>query len=104
MKKITLLVASIFVFGGSVANATEKIVFSVETKSPADFRNAEPIVFTERGIEFFIFPDGQLDFNTHPSAGSSDGMYYKASKKNGINKCSIAYRNNFKIVLAVAPK
>ena len=57
MKKITLLVASIFVFGGSVANATEKIVFSVETKSPADFRNAEPIVFTERGIEFFIFPD-----------------------------------------------
>ena len=86
MKKITLLVASIFLLGGSIEKKKKKIVFSVERKSPADFINAEPIVFTERGIEFFIFPDGQLDFNTHPSAGSSDGMYYKASKKNGINK------------------
>jgi hypothetical protein len=86
MKKITLLVASIFVFGGSVANATEKIDFSVERRSPVDFRNADPIVFTERGIEFFIFPDGQFDFNTRPSTGSTGGMYYKAGKKNGRNK------------------
>lgn len=86
MKKITLLVASIFVFGGSVVNAAEKIDFSVERRSPVDFRNADPIVFTERGIEFFIFPDGQFDFNTRPSAGSTDGMYYKSGKKNGVNK------------------
>jgi len=86
MKKITLLVASIFVFGGSVANAAEKIDFSVERRSPVDFRNADPIVFTERGIEFFIFPDGQFDFNTRPSTGSTGGMYYKAGKKNGRNK------------------
>ncbi|MFV8347236.1 hypothetical protein [Flavobacterium sp. ZB4P13] len=86
MKKITLLVASIFVFGGSVVNAAEKIDFSVERRSPVDFRNADPIVFTERGIEFFIFPDGQFDFNTRPSTGSTDGMYYKSGKKNGVNK------------------
>lgn len=84
MKKITLLVTSIFVFGGSIANAAEKIDFSVERRSPADFRNAEPIVFIERGIEFFIFPDGQLDFNTRPA---NDGdMYYRSNFKGGTNR------------------
>ncbi|MGO4904828.1 hypothetical protein [Flavobacterium sp. W20_MBD1_R3] len=84
MKKITLLVASIFVFGGSTANAAEKIAFSVERRSPVDLREANPIVFTERGIEFFVFPDGQLDFNTRPTTGRD--MYYKSSRKNGVNK------------------
>lgn len=84
MKKITFLVASIFVLGGSVVNAAEKIDFSVERRSPVDFRNADPIVFTERGIEFFVFPDGQLDFNTRPTTGRD--MYYKSSRKNGVNK------------------
>ena len=92
MKKITLLVASIFLFGGIVANAADRN----NKRSPVDFRNADPIVFTERGIEFFIFPDGQFDFNTRPSTGSTGGMYYKAGKKNGMNKTYGApanYRN-----------
>jgi hypothetical protein len=84
MKKITLLVASIFVFGGSIANATEKIDFFVERRSPVDFRNADPIVFTERGIEFYVFPDGQLDFNTRPT--TSGDIYYRSKVKNGVNK------------------
>ncbi|MFV8324442.1 hypothetical protein [Flavobacterium sp. ZS1P14] len=84
MKKITLLVASIFLIGGGVANAAEKNNFSLERRSPVDFRNAEPIVFTERGIEFFVFPDGQFDFNTRPSTGSD--MYCKSNRRGGINK------------------
>jgi hypothetical protein len=84
MKKITFLVASIFLIGGGVANATEKINFSHERKFPVDFRNAEPIVFTERGIEFFVFPDGQFDFNTHLSTGSD--MYYKSTRTSAVNK------------------
>jgi hypothetical protein len=83
MKKITLLVASILLFGGGVANATEKNNFSHERRLPVDFRNAEPIVFTERGVEFFVFPDGQFDFNTRPSNG---GMYYKPSRRNIVNR------------------
>ena len=79
MKKITLLVASIFLFGGIVANATERD----HRRSPVDFRNAEPIVFMERGVEFFIFPDGQFDFNTRPSTGD---MYYKQSRGKAVNK------------------
>ena len=79
MKKITLLVASIFLIGSGVANATEKN----NRKSPVDFRNADPIVFTERGVEFYVFPDGQFDFNTRPSNGD---MYYKSGRRNGPNK------------------
>ncbi len=84
MKKITLLVASIFLLGGGAANAAEKIAFSVETKSPVDFRNPEPIVFIERGIEFFIFPDGQLDFNTRPSKGGE--QYYQTNSRGDVNR------------------
>ncbi|WP_395049263.1 hypothetical protein [Flavobacterium sp.] len=79
MKKITLLVASIFLIGSGVANATEKN----DRRSPVDFRNADPIVFTERGVEFYVFPDGQFDFNTRPS---TDDMYYKSGRRNGPNK------------------
>jgi len=78
MKKITLLVASIFLFGGIVANAAERN----HRKSPVDFSNAEPIVFTERGVEFFIFADGQLDFNTRPSKSK---MYNKSGRRNVVN-------------------
>jgi hypothetical protein len=79
MKKITLLVASIFLFGGIVAYATEKN----NRRPPVDFRNADPIVFSERGVEFFIFPDGQFDFNTRPSTGD---IYYKQGRSNSVNK------------------
>jgi hypothetical protein len=33
--------------------------------------DAEPVVFTERGVEFFVFADGQFDFNTRPAVGTS---------------------------------
>ena len=53
-------------------------------KSPVDFRNADPIVFVERGVEFYIFPDGQFDFNTSPSNGE---MYYKSGRRtSAVNK------------------
>jgi hypothetical protein len=80
MKKITLLVASIFLIGSGVANATERNI----TKSPVDFRNADPIVFSERGVEFYVFADGQFDFNTTPSNGD---MYYKQGRRtSAVNK------------------
>ena len=80
MKKITLLVASIFLMGGIVANAADRN----DRRSPVDFRNADPIVFTERGVEFFIFPDGQFDFNTRPSTGD---IYYKQGRRtSAVNK------------------
>lgn len=77
MKKITLLVASLLLVG-SMAHASENPVFSdTNDKGPrhtVDYRNAEPIVFLERGIEFYIFPDGQFDFNTRPSGPRRAGV------------------------------
>ena len=87
MKKITLLVASIFLMGGIVAHAADRN----DRRSPVDFRNADPIVFTERGVEFYIFADGQFDFNTRPS---NDDVYYKSGRRNGQNK-SYGTRENY---------
>ena len=83
MKKITLLVASIFLFGGGITNATANNTFSHEKRWPVDFRNADPIVFTERGVEFFIFPDGQFDFNTRPSNSRMD---YRPNGRRMVNR------------------
>ena len=85
MKKITFLVASILLFGGNVANASEKNSFSHENSRTVNFRNPEPIVFTERGVEFFVFPDGQFDFNTRPLTGGRNA-YYKAERINAVNR------------------
>ena len=82
MKKITLLVASIFLVG-SVAKASEIINFSDNDRFPIDFRDADPIEFTERGIAFYVFPDGQFDFNTTPSNGD---IYYKPGRSSAVNK------------------
>ena len=70
MRKITLLVASTILVG-SMAFASENPVFSDNNgRNPrhyVDYRNAEPIMFMERGIEFYVFPNGEFDFNTRPS-------------------------------------
>ena len=94
MKKITLLVASIFLLGGGAANAAEKIAFSVEKKSSVDYKRAKPIVFIERGVEFFLFPDGQLDFNARPTTGRD--MYYNSNSRGDANRTYVAanpYKN-----------
>jgi hypothetical protein len=67
MKKITqVLVAFTILFGFGMAEASEKRVFDDVGRRfrPVDYRNAEPIVFMERGIEFYVFPNGEFDFNT----------------------------------------
>lgn len=94
MKKITLLVASIFVLGGGIATATAATTSSIGGKSIIDFNNEDPIVFVERGIEFYVFPDGQIDFNTRPDA--KGGMYYRTSPSRGTNKTYGAPMNNRK--------
>lgn len=82
MKTITLFVASVFLMGSSV-KASEKIDF--EVRYPVAVAEAEPIVFTERGIEFFVFADGQIDFNTVPTVGTDDGYYYRKGRRGQVN-------------------
>ncbi|MEL1248812.1 hypothetical protein [Flavobacterium helocola] len=70
MKKITLLVVASILLVGNLALASENPVFSDNTNRRGyyiDYRDAEPIIFRERGIEFMLFPNGEFDFNTRPS-------------------------------------
>ena len=79
MKKITLLVASILLVG-SVANASEIIKTSDEEKRTR-FSFDDPISFTERGIEFFVFSNGEFDFNTRPEDSQGDYYFKTAGKR-----------------------
>lgn len=68
MKKITqVLVIAVLALGLHTAKASDKKVFEDARERnypPVDYRYAEPIVFMERGIEFYVFPNGEFDFNT----------------------------------------
>ena len=80
MKKITLLVATVLLVG-NVVNATEvNNTFGEERRARYSFD--EPISFVERGIEFFVFPNGDFDFNTRPQ-DSQGGYFYKTAGKRG---------------------
>lgn len=70
MKKITLLVASVLLVV-NVANAQRNDRCSFD----------EPISFTERGIEFFVFPNGDFDFNTRPNDSHGEFYFRGAGKK-----------------------
>lgn len=81
MKKITLLVASLLLMSNGTI-ASEKNVFDATDEGYrfiTDYRDADPIVFQERGIEFFIFLDGQFDFNTQATIS---GPRYRAENMN----------------------
>ncbi|MBP8157310.1 MAG: hypothetical protein KAX93_02940 [Flavobacterium sp.] len=79
MKKITLLVATVLLVG-NVVNATEVNKTSAEERTRYSFD--EPISFVERGIEFFVFPNGDFDFNTRPQDSEGD-YYYRTAGKRG---------------------
>ena len=57
------------------------------------YRDAQPIVFVERGVEFLIFPDGSFDFNTN-----HDGFYSRStlSRRSSINTTYGTYGNRVK--------
>ncbi|MFN7045030.1 MAG: hypothetical protein ACK4M1_07510 [Flavobacterium sp.] len=81
MKKITLLVVASILLVGNMALASENPIFSDNTNRRGyyiDYRDAEPIIFRERGIEFMLFPNGEFDFNTRPS-----GPRYHVNGTNG---------------------
>ncbi len=77
-KKITLFVASLML----VANATKASTLINDATKKLEFKTRfnhnEPIEFNERGIQFYVFPNGEFDFNTQ-NENSQGGMYYKTA-------------------------
>lgn len=75
MKTITLFAACLLL------TLTE--VTANETRANLAFENEEPISFFERGIEFFVFPNGEFDFNTRPTDTQEGNYYYRTAGKRG---------------------
>ena len=84
MKTITLLVASIMLVT-NVAVALELTTIT-DDFTTTRFSFDEPISFNERGIVFFVFPNGEFDFNTRPDDSNGDYNYRKAGRKTS-EKC-----------------
>ncbi len=75
MKKITI--ATVFVLVAAMANANNFQRFGTSTNR---IFNEEPISFVERGIEFFVFANGEFDFNTQQS--TAGGNFYRGPRQN----------------------
>lgn len=77
MKKGILLLVTMFLMVSTAeANNREK---NNSRMGYSSIYNAEPIQFMERGIKFYVFLDGEFDFNTRP--GNYHGAYFKKGKK-----------------------
>jgi len=62
MKKSVFIIALFFI---AFVHANEIQIFKNNTNTYYHY-NSNPLKFIERGIEFFVFPNGEFDFNTHP--------------------------------------
>ena len=89
MKKITLLVASVLLCG-NLANASAIINYSDENNK-FEFGQNAPIEFIERGITFYVFPNGEFDFNT---AQTTDSGYYFRRGENTSGRRNFVPENN----------
>ncbi|MFD0862296.1 hypothetical protein ACFQ1M_08740 [Sungkyunkwania multivorans] len=78
MKKISLLMTAMLLVV-TAAQASEKISNTDLTLDGLTFRYyAQPIQFVERGVTFYVFPNGEFDFNTHATT-------YRRGRRGGIN-------------------
>ena len=93
MKKLVLLFTGLLI-GLTTVTAAEKIESASKGEDLTSNRYSnytQPIQFTERGVEFLIFPDGTFDFNTHIEDNhydnDYDNEYYRKSntKRRSIN-------------------
>ena len=80
--------------------ATNVTVASELTTITDDFTTTrfsfdEPISFNERGIEFFVFANGEFDFNTRPDDSDGDYNYRKAGQKSSEQRTN----NNFGVLI-----
>lgn len=79
MKKITflLVLAGMLYTSVSVAQDAARGI-----RNQGWIKSNEPIVFMERGIEFYVFADGSFDFNTRPN-DTHRTFYFRGAGKRG---------------------
>ena len=77
--KITLLATGLLLFSdGLWASKTSSFdANSQNSRFVSNYGDINPIEFVERGVAFYVFLDGEFDFNTQPNAS-----FYKNSNEN----------------------
>ncbi len=83
MKKLVLLLTGALITLTTVTAAEKITANQGEDLITNRYRNAEPILFVERGVEFLIFFDGSFDFNTNLEYTSDDVYYKKNTRRRG---------------------
>ncbi|MFN3639839.1 MAG: hypothetical protein ACK4UK_02880 [Flavobacterium sp.] len=78
MKKITLL-AIIFLTGSWVHAQVSTHQDSQRRSALTNFNHNEPFVFMERDIEFYVFQNGDFDFNTRPFDSQSSIIFRRGN-------------------------
>ncbi len=74
MKKLVLLFTGLLI-GLTTVTAETKSASQGEDLVVKKNYYVQPILFTERGVEFLIFPDGSFDFNTELNYTQGDNYY-----------------------------
>ncbi|QXP59040.1 hypothetical protein [Olleya sp. HaHaR_3_96] len=85
MKKLVLLFTGLLI-GLTTVTAETKSASQGEDLVQNRTHYAQPILFTERGVQFLIFPDGSFDFNTQIGQTQGDNYYrHSNSKRRSVN-------------------
>jgi hypothetical protein len=88
MRTITLLTALSLMSMMTIKVNAQSTVERHETRYNAN----EPFSFVERGIEFYVFPNGEFDFNTRPQDSQTNTTYYyKTAGKRNQERTSVNY-------------
>ncbi|MCB4808558.1 hypothetical protein LG651_09855 [Tamlana sp. 62-3] len=64
MKKLAVVLAGLFIGATAFAKTPNTDNLNNNKRIVTTYRNAEPIIFIEGGIEFYIYPNGNFNYNT----------------------------------------
>ena len=81
-KNIVLLALLLGVF--TFANTNEVNNKQTNSLETGRYGYMQPLKFIERGVEFFVFPNGEFDFNTHPRHRRSRGYGVHINRSHGV--------------------
>jgi len=74
----------LFILGMLMVVSTAEASDGVKTSSKTGYykyRNAKPIQFVEKGIKFYIFPNGELDFNSRTRTRYTTRQVYRNGRR-----------------------
>lgn len=98
MKTITLLVANILLFG-NVTNAATIIKTTESTSKIMSYDYDEPISFMERGVAYYVFPNGDFDFNIAPQDVQAN-YYFRTMGRRSADRITDRIVNNYGVLIA----